>query len=206
MLKLLAATTNPHKIKEFQKMLGDMENRVEIVSASSIRGIPEVVEDGTTFEENAVKKVLSASAYADMAAFADDSGLEIEALDGRPGVYSARYAGEGATQAQMMEKVLKEMGGTVHRKARFVCALALAYRGSLVATFRGEVAGTIATEPRGANGFGYDPIFIPDGFDQTFGELPDETKERISHRARAFAQAADFVRRELATMDDFEFE
>lgn len=206
MLKLLAATTNQHKIQEFQKMLGEMADRVEIVSAAAIKGIPEVIEDGATFEENAVKKALSASAYADMAAFADDSGLEIEALDGRPGIHSARYAGEGADSAQKMEKVLKELGTTERRNARFVCAIALAYRGNLVATFQGEVSGSIATEPRGTHGFGYDPIFIPDGFDQTFGELPEETKERISHRARAFAQAADFVMKELATMDDFEFE
>lgn len=187
-------------------MLGEMADRVEIVSAAAIKGIPEVIEDGATFEENAVKKALSASAYADMAAFADDSGLEIEALDGRPGIHSARYAGEGADSAQKMEKVLKELGTTERRNARFVCAIALAYRGNLVATFQGEVSGSIATEPRGTHGFGYDPIFIPDGFDQTFGELPEETKERISHRARAFAQAADFVMKELATMDDFEFE
>jgi XTP/dITP diphosphohydrolase len=120
-------------------------------------------------------------------------------------VFSARYAGEGATDAQRIEKLLKELEGKADRRARFVCVIALAYRGDIVETFRGEVTGRIADAPRGTQGFGYDPVFIPDGYDKTFGELGEEVKSKISHRARAFALAADFIHRELQTMDDFEF-
>ena len=140
-----------------------------------------------------------------MAAFADDSGLVVEALDGAPGIYSARYAGEGATSAQRIAKLLDAMKGKTDRRAKFVCAIAIAYRGDDVALFRGEVCGTIADAPRGTNGFGYDPVFIPDGYDKTFGELPSEVKDSISHRAAAMVKAVKFIRAELDSMDDFEF-
>ena len=125
-----------------------------------------------------------------MAAFADDSGLEVEALDGAPGIYSARYA----TDAQRIAKLLDAMKGKTNRKARFVCVIAIAYRGDDVALFRGEVHGTIAEAPRGSNGFGYDPVFIPGGYDKTFGELPSDVKEAISHRANAIAKATILYR------------
>ena len=207
MLQILAATTNQHKIQEFQAMLDATVDagRVAILSPDTIPGFPELVENGTTFEENTCLKAGQAARYADRAAFADDSGLEVAVLNGAPGVYSARYAGEGATDAQRIEKLLKELEGKTDRRARFVCVIALAYRGDIVETFRGEVTGRIADAPRGTQGFGYDPVFIPDGYDKTFGELGEEVKSKISHRARAFALAADFIHRELQTMDDFEF-
>ena len=207
MLQILAATTNKHKIQEFQAMLDATVDagRVAILSPDTIPGFPELVENGTTFEENARLKAGQAARYADMAAFADDSGLEVMALGGAPGIYSARYAGENATYPEKMAKLLAELKDFDDRRARFVCVIALAYRGDIVETFRGEVTGTIAPEPRGTEGFGYDPIFIPDGYDKTFGELGEEVKSKISHRARAFALAADFIHRELQTMDDFEF-
>ena len=207
MLQILAATTNKHKIREFQAMLDASADsgRVCIISPDTIKGFPEIVENGNSFEENARIKAGVAARYADMAAFADDSGLEVKALGGAPGIYSARYAGDGATDARRIEKLLKELEGKTDRRARFVCVIALAYRGDIVETFRGEVTGTIAPEPRGTEGFGYDPIFIPDGYDRTFGELGEEVKSKLSHRARAFALAAEFVHRELQTMDDFEF-
>ena len=207
MLQILAATTNKHKIQEFQAMLDASSDsgRVCIISPDTIKGFPEIVENGTSFEENARIKAGQAARYADMAAFADDSGLEVAALGGAPGIYSARYAGENATYAEKMAKLLDELKGVEDRRARFVCVIALAYRGDIVETFRGEVTGRIALEPRGTDGFGYDPIFIPDGYDKTFGELGEDVKGRISHRARAFALAAEFVHRELQTMDDFEF-
>ena len=207
MLQILAATTNKHKIQEFQSMLDVSADsgRVSIISPDTIKDFPEIVENGATFEENARIKASQAARYADMAAFADDSGLEVAALGGAPGIYSARYAGENATYPEKMAKILKELENASDRRARFVCVIALAYRGDIVETFRGEVTGRIAPEPRGTEGFGYDPIFIPDGYDKTFGELGEEIKSRISHRARAFALAADFVHRELQTMDDFEF-
>ena len=207
MLQILAATTNKHKIQEFQAMLDASADsgRVCIISPDTIKDFPEIVENGTSFEENARIKAGQAARYADMAAFADDSGLEVAALGGAPGIYSARYGGENATFPEKIAKLLAELGNAEDRRARFVCVIALAYRGDIVETFRGEVTGRIAYEPRGSQGFGYDPVFIPDGYDKTFGELGEEVKSKISHRARAFAQAAEFIHRELQTMDDFEF-
>ena len=207
MLQILAATTNKHKIQEFQAMLDASADsgRVGIISPDTIKGFPEIVENGASFEENARIKAGQAARYADMAAFADDSGLEVAALGGAPGIYSARYGGEHASYPEKMAKLLNELKNFDDRRARFVCVIALAYRGDIVETFRGEVTGRIAFEPRGMDGFGYDPIFIPDGYDRTFGELGEEIKSKISHRARAFALAAEFVHRELQTMDDFEF-
>ena len=207
MLQILAATTNKHKIQEFQAMLDASadSSRVCIISPDTIKGFPEIVENGNSFEENARIKAGQAARYADMAAFADDSGLEVAALGGAPGIYSARYGGENATYAEKMAKLLDELKNFEDRRARFVCVIALAYRGDIVETFRGEVTGRIAFEPRGTEGFGYDPLFIPDGYDKTFGELGEDVKSKISHRARAFALAADFIHRELQTMDDFEF-
>lgn len=205
MLQLLAATSNKHKVEEFRKLLSDLNDRVNIITSDTIPNFPELIEDGKSFEENAEKKAEQASAYADMAAFADDSGLEVEALDGAPGIYSARYAGEGATDARRIAKLLEAMNGKTNRRARFVCVIAIAYRGDDVALFRGEVKGTIADAPRGTNGFGYDPIFIPEGFDKTFGELDPDVKDSISHRAAAMVKAVKFIRAELDSMDDFEF-
>ncbi len=205
MLQLLAATSNKHKVEEFRKMLNDLNSRVNIVTPDTIPNFPELIEDGNSFEENAEKKAEQASAYADMAAFADDSGLMVEALDGAPGIFSARYAGDGATDAQRIAKLLDAMKGKTNRRAKFVCAIAIAYRGDDVALFRGEVCGTIADAPRGTNGFGYDPVFIPEGYDKTFGELSSEVKDSISHRAAAMVKAVKFIRAELDSMDDFEF-
>lgn len=205
MLQLLAATSNKHKVEEFRKMLNDLNSRVNIVTPDTIPNFPVLIEDGNSFEENAEKKAEQASAYADMAAFADDSGLVVEALDGAPGIYSARYVGEGATDAERIAKLLEAMKGKTDRRAKFVCAIAIAYRGDDVALFRGEVCGTIAEAPRGTNGFGYDPVFIPEGYDKTFGELPSEVKDSISHRAAAMIKAVKFIRAELDSMDDFEF-
>ena len=205
MLQLLAATSNKHKVEEFRKMLNDLNSRVNIVTPDTIPNFPELIENGNSFEENAEKKAEQASAYADMAAFADDSGLMVEALDGAPGIFSARYAGDGATDAQRIAKLLDAMKGKTNRRAKFVCAIAIAYRGDDVALFRGEVCGTIADAPRGTNGFGYDPVFIPEGYDKTFGELSSEVKDSISHRAAAMVKAVKFIRAELDSMDDFEF-
>ena len=206
MLQLLAATGNPHKVQEFLSMIPDLQDRVRILTIPDIPGFPALREDGTSFEENSAMKACQASRYADMAAFADDSGLEVRALGGAPGIFSARYAGENASDADRIAKLLENMKDKEDRAARFVCVISLAYRGNLVSQFRGEVAGTIAREAKGKAGFGYDPVFIPDGYDRTFAELGAEIKDSISHRAKAFAQAAAFVRGELENMDDFEFE
>lgn len=205
MLQLLAATKNKHKIAEFQEMLDRNNLSVTILSPDTIRNFPELIENGSTFEENASMKAAQASRYADMAAFADDSGLMVDALGGAPGIYSARYAGEGATDSDRIAKLLDAMKDQTDRTAKFVCVIALAYRGDVVATFHGEVSGKITDAPRGENGFGYDPVFVPDGYDRTFAELGAEIKDTISHRACAFEQVETFIRAELETMDDFEF-
>jgi len=206
MLKMLAATGNKHKIEEFRNMLTGLKVKLVLMTPADLEGFPELVEDGSTFEENAEKKARQASAYADMAAFADDSGLEVDALGGEPGVYSARYAGEGASNEQRIAKLLKNLEGAENRKARFVSVISIAYRGEIVGSFRGEVEGAIIKEPKGAHGFGYDPVFVPDGYDKTFAELGAEIKDKISHRAKAMAKAVEFIKAELATVDDLEFE
>ena len=205
MLQMLAATTNKHKVREFQEILEDLKEKINIITTDAIPNFPEIIEDGTTFEENAMKKAKEASAYADMVAMADDSGLVVEALGGAPGIYSARYAGEGATDADRIAKLLKEMDGVTDRRAKFVCAAAIAYRGKEVKIFVGEVKGTIALAPSGSNGFGYDPVFIPDGFEKSFAELTDDEKNAISHRGRAMRAVAGFLREKFEKMDDIEF-
>ena len=194
---IVAATANLHKVEEYKKLLGDMD--VEIKSLADFPNFPEVEENGSSFKENAAIKAKAASKYCEAAAFADDSGLEVDALDGRPGIYSSRYA---ANDAERIAKLLGELDGKTNRRARFVCAIAIAFNGEVLETFEGTVEGTITLAPRGDGGFGYDPVFQPDGYDQTFGELPAEVKNSISHRARAFANAVEFVENELAMLGD----
>ena len=193
MLQMLAATTNKHKVREFQEILEDLKEKINIITTDAVPNFPEIIEDGTTFEENAMKKAKEASAYADMVAMADDSGLVVEALGGAPGIYSARYAGEGATDADRIAKLLKNMEGKTNRKARFVCVISLAYRGNLAAQFRGEVEGTIIDAPRGENGFGYDPLFVPEGFERTYAQITAEEKNDISHRANALRKLKELL-------------
>ena len=193
---IVAATANAHKVEEYKKLLGDID--VEIKSLADFPNFPEVEENGNSFKENAAIKALAASKYCDAPAFADDSGLVVDALDGRPGIFSSRYA---STDRERIARLLGELDGVTGRKARFVCAIAIAFNGEVLETFEGTVEGTITLEPRGEGGFGYDPVFQPDGYDKTFGELPPEVKNSISHRARAFASAVDFVENELSLLD-----
>ena len=193
---IVAATANAHKVDEYKKLLGDID--VEIKSLADFPNFPGVEENGSSFRENAAVKALAASKYCDAPAFADDSGLVVDALDGRPGIYSSRYA---PSDRERIARLLGELEGVSERKARFVCAIAIAFNGEVLETFEGTVEGTITLEPRGEGGFGYDPVFQPDGYDQTFGELPPEIKNSISHRARAFASAVDFVENELSLLD-----
>jgi len=161
--------------------------------------VSEIRENGTSFEENAKLKALAASRQLPALVIADDSGLGVDALGGAPGIYSARYAGANATERNKIGKLLRELArvpATHHlRRARFRCVVTLARNGNLLGTFEGIVEGRIADEARGDSGFGYDPIFIPDGFEQTFGEMPAEVKNAISHRAKAIRALADRLRR-----------
>jgi XTP/dITP diphosphohydrolase len=188
---LIVATRNAHKTLEIQRILGP---NFAVRDLSDHPRIPETAESGETFRENAVLKASSTSRQLPGLVIADDSGLEVDALGGAPGIYSARYAGKNATDEQNVEKLLSDFvraGAKTHqRKARFRCVIALARDGKLLDTFNGAVEGTIVDRPRGAHGFGYDPIFVPKGFDHTFADLPAEVKNRISHRAQAIRALA----------------
>jgi len=194
-IELVVATRNRHKTREIQQSLGP---DFRVCDLGAHPEISEIDESGTSFEENAKLKAAAASKQLPTLVIADDSGLEVDALDGAPGIYSARYAGPNATERAKIEKLLTELA-RVHakadeRRARFRCVIALAHNGNLLGTFEGIVEGKIADEVRGDSGFGYDPVFIPDGFEQTFGELPKEVKNTISHRAQAIRTLADGLR------------
>lgn len=197
MPQIVVATANVHKVEEYRQLLAG--EKVELLSLADFPGFPGVEETGSTFAENAAIKALAACKYCDLPAFADDSGLEVEALDGRPGIHSSRYA---PTDAERIAKLLKELEGVKNRRARFVCAIALAINGEVIETFEGEIRGVILDCPRGEGGFGYDPIFLPDGCDRSFGELSQEEKNRISHRAAAYRKAVEFIEDEMSVLDD----
>jgi XTP/dITP diphosphohydrolase len=188
-VRLLIATRNPHKAREFQQIFGDT---FEICDLSSHPEIPETIESGKTFEENAVLKAVAVSKESPELVIADDSGLEVDALGGAPGILSARYAGENATDKENVDRLLGELARsgvkTGERAGRFRCVLALAQSGKILATFEGIVEGRIIDVPKGKHGFGYDPVFVPNGFGETFAELQSDIKNRISHRAKALQE------------------
>ena len=189
-MKLYCATTNPGKLREFQ-MAFDVSVQVEVLP--SLASITPPEETGLTFEENAALKAQYYSKHCDGYLFADDSGLEVDALAGAPGVYSARFAGPHATDAANNQLLISRMQGIANRTARFVCAIALATEGRLVETFRGEVEGRLLDAPRGDTGFGYDPLFFYPPFDCTFGEAPLDRKMEVSHRAEALRRMKAYL-------------
>lgn len=192
--ELLIATHNAGKLREFTVLLADLPLNLRILA--DFAGVVEVEETGATFAANAELKASDYARQTGLWTFSDDSGLEVDALNGAPGVFSARYAGEMATSRQRNEKVLSELRetGDAARGARFICVATLADPdGNIVHRETAACEGRIAAEARGSNGFGYDSIFIPEGFDQTFGELPDTIKRQISHRARASRQMIRFL-------------
>ena len=192
--ELLLATRNAGKIRELRDLLEGAPFALR--SLAEFPRVPEAEETGETFEENAAIKATFYGRATGVLTLADDSGLEVAALGGAPGVRSARYAGESSSYDVKIARLLEEMrrSGTEDRGARFVCVAALydPAAGSLH-TFRGECCGRIADEPRGAGGFGYDPVFVPDGYEETFGQLSSDIKQRISHRARAVMAAREFL-------------
>jgi len=189
--RLLFASRNAHKTREIQQILGP---EFEVRDLSAYPKISETVESGESFEENAKLKAIAVSKKMPGLVIADDSGLEVEVLDGAPGIYSARYAGAKATDKENIDRLLEEVtrigAKRDQRRARFRCVLALAHNGQMLGTFQGIVEGSIVDQPRGLHGFGYDPIFVPNGFEQTFAELLAEVKNRISHRAKAIRALA----------------
>lgn len=188
-MQLILATRNAHKIREIGQILGP---KFAIRGLSSSDQIAEIDEAGISYEENAVLKAVTVSRQLPGLIVGDDSGLEVDALGGAPGIYSARYSGANATNEQKIRKLLDELT-KVHAKddertARFRCVLAVARDGQLLGTFEGTAEGRITEAVQGSHGFGYDPIFIPAGFEKTFAELPDEVKNNISHRANAIGK------------------
>jgi len=187
MNRILVATGNAGKVKELSALL--QGSGIELLSMKDFSQLPVVVEDGETFAENALKKARSASKATGLPVIADDSGLVVDALDGKPGVYSARYAGEGCSDADNNVKLLRELAGIgmERRTAAFHCVIALCLPDGLCKTFSGELKGIITEIPAGGGGFGYDPLFLVPEYGMTLAELPLEVKNRISHRGRAFA-------------------
>lgn len=188
-MQLLVATRNRHKVSEIRAILKD--TGFEVVSASTVHGLPEIVEDAGTIRDNAIKKAVETARVAKMLTIADDSGLEVDALKGAPGVHSARYSGEKATYHENNKKLLKALTGVAleKRSARFRCVVAVADANGLVDAVEGICNGVIIEQERGGGGFGYDPLFIPDGQVKTFAELSPDVKNRISHRAKAMQKA-----------------
>jgi XTP/dITP diphosphohydrolase len=188
------ATRNPHKTRELQQILG---SEFTVRDLHAYPEISEIAETGTSFEENAKLKALAVSRKLPGLVIADDSGLEVDALGGAPGIYSARYAGTNATNKARIAKLLEELARVdptkEQRGARFRCVLALARNGEVLGIFEGIVDGQIADRPRGSRGFGYDPIFVPNGLQQTFGQLEHAEKNQLSHRARALEKLRAFL-------------
>jgi len=194
MKNLIVATRNKGKILEINALLAGLVDQVS--SAADFADFPETVEDGATFEENALKKAREASSFSGLPALADDSGLVVDALDGRPGVFSARYAGVGAGDAANNARLLSECQNIPeeHRQAAFVCVLALVTPDGVEQLFTGRVAGRILSEARGEAGFGYDPLFLVDGFERSMAELELAEKNAVSHRAQAFDKFREYIK------------
>lgn len=184
-MKIFLATGNKHKIEEIKKIFSGED--IEILSINDGIKIPEVIEDGKTFEENSKKKALEISKFTNMITIADDSGICVEALGGAPGVYSARYSGKNATDETNNKKLIENLKGIDNRKAKFVCVITLAKPNGETYSYTGEIYGEIIDEPRGKYGFGYDPYFYVKEYGKTTAEMED-FKNKISHRARALAK------------------
>lgn len=193
--KLLIATTNVGKLKEFEHYLSD---HFELLSLKDVDFETEIIEDGSTFAENALIKARALYQHSNLAVLSDDSGLEVSALGGAPGIYSARYAGEGLGDAANNAKLLYELNSSEDRSARFYCALAYVNAQGQEYVFEGEVPGAILAEPRGAQGFGYDPLFVPQGHDRSFAEMSTSEKKSMSHRGEALKKFVKFLNQTLA--------
>jgi XTP/dITP diphosphohydrolase len=196
--KLILASHNAGKIREIGDLLAPLS--ITVVPAGAL-GLGEPHEAGTTFAENALIKSAAAASAGGLPALADDSGIAVEALSGQPGVYSARWAGprkDFALAMRNVEERLTALGALApeRRRAEFICVLSLSFPDGRHHEFEGRVAGRLVWPPRGTRGFGYDPMFVPDGYDETFGEMPPEAKHRISHRAAAFRKFYGFLQRQ----------
>ncbi len=195
-MDIVLATRNKKKIEEIRKIIqAGKASDINLFTLDDFNDCPEVKEDGDTFEANAVKKAVEILKCTGMTAVADDSGLEVDALDGSPGVLSARYAGESADDKANVEKLLKELKNIPfeNRTARFVCCIVVASAGS-IKTFFGYVNGRIGHEQKGKNGFGYDPVFYPEGYENTFAQMSDNEKNGLSHRGNALRALQKYLK------------
>ncbi|MGL5017560.1 MAG: RdgB/HAM1 family non-canonical purine NTP pyrophosphatase [Luteolibacter sp.] len=188
--RLILATRNAHKTGEIRAMIGD---RFEVLDATAFPDFPEIEETGTTFLENARLKAEGISRHVEGWVLSDDSGLEVDALGGAPGVWSSSYGGEEGNHAKNNARLLAEMAGKSDRGARFRCTMVLARGGAEQASFSGAVEGRLVESLHGAGGFGYDPLFVPEGYEKTFAELGDEVKNSLSHRSRALQQVVGYL-------------
>ena len=194
-MRVYCATSNPGKLREFRLAL---QGAVDVETVPNLESILPPAETGATFEENAVLKALYYAKFCDGLVFTEDSGLEIDALGGAPGVYSARFASPDASDQDNNRVVLEKLQGVQNRTARFVSVIALAQGSSILQVFRGVVEGQILDAPRGPNGFGYDPLFYYPPFGCSFGEAPVESKMQVSHRGKALAAMLDFLKSQSA--------
>jgi len=199
-MTIAIASKNLGKMQEFRYLFKQFLTHVKDIQLAGLKEFPEmdpIVEDGLTFHQNARKKALQTAEHTGLLSIADDSGLEVDALEGAPGIYSARYAGEHATDEDNMRKLLDELKDIppYRRTAQFTCVIAVALPGDVLGLFEGVTHGEIGFDPKGTNGFGYDPLFIKQDYGKTFAELPLDVKNRISHRARAFEKAAAIIER-----------
>ena len=188
--RLIVATRNAHKTGEIRAMIGE---RFEVLDATHFPECPPIEETGTTFLENARLKAEGISKLVSGWVLSDDSGLEVDALDGAPGVWSSSFGGEEGNHARNNQRLIDEMAGKSDRRARFRCTMVLAREGREQANFSGTVEGRIIASQRGAQGFGYDPLFIPDGYEETFAELGEYIKNTLSHRSRALAKVIAYL-------------
>ena len=198
-MKLVLATHNQGKVRELTRMLRrgwvtQPLQHIEVISLKTYPDAPEVIEDGKTYAENAAKKASVIAEYTGHLALADDAGLEVDALNGAPGINSKRWAGEDATDAIRIAKLLEALEGITDRRARFVAAIAVVHPDAVPKGVLGVCEGHITHAPKGESGFGYDPVFVPDGYNQTFAELGEAIKNQISHRAKALRQAIAFLK------------
>lgn len=199
--ELVLATRNRHKAQELASLLSDLG--ISIRTMDAFPQVPDVIEDGKTCEANAIKKARAVSRATGLLAVADDTGLEVDALGGQPGVYAARYAGEHVTYEDNWRKLLRELSGVPHdrRTARFITVAAIASPSGEVQVAEGQLQGVITEEPAGAQGFGYDPVFLVPTLGKTLAELSPDEKNRISHRAKAFAQVREILGRQIVHVE-----
>lgn len=193
---VVLATRNPHKLDEIRRILAAADANVDLVSVARFPDVADVVETGLTFAENAVLKATATAAATGLSALADDSGLSVDALNGMPGIYSARWAGRHGDDPANLELLLRQVADVpdARRGAAFVCVAALATPSGRTVVEEGRLAGRLAHEPRGSNGFGYDPVFVPDGETRTTAEMSPAEKDAVSHRGRAFRALAPHLR------------